>query len=70
MLAQPQTLIIKRVRQQAREIRSFDMLPEGAGTTSEQFTLSLDRRTFPDRWQCFALVKRKLTLLLPAHRKT
>jgi sulfhydrogenase subunit gamma (sulfur reductase) len=30
MLAQPQTLLIKRVRQQAREIRSFDMLPEGA----------------------------------------
>lgn len=29
MLAQPQTLIIKRIQQQAREIRSFDMLPEG-----------------------------------------
>ena len=29
MLAQPQTLFIKRIRQQAREIRSFDMLPEG-----------------------------------------
>jgi len=28
MLAQPQTLIIKRIRQQAREIRSLDMLPE------------------------------------------
>lgn len=27
MLAQPQTLIIKRIRQQAREIRSFDMSP-------------------------------------------
>jgi NAD(P)H-flavin reductase len=29
MLAQPQTLSIKRVRQQAREIRSFDMQVEG-----------------------------------------
>jgi sulfhydrogenase subunit gamma (sulfur reductase) len=31
MLAQPQTLFIKRLQQQAREIRSFDMLPEEAG---------------------------------------
>ena len=30
MLAQPQTLFIKRIRQQASEIRSFDMLPAGA----------------------------------------
>lgn len=30
MLAQPQTLFIKRVGQQAREIRSFDMLPENS----------------------------------------
>ena len=30
MLAQPQTLIIKHVQQQAREIRSFDMLPENS----------------------------------------
>ncbi len=30
MLDQPQTLLIKHVQQQAREIRSFDMLPEGA----------------------------------------
>lgn len=30
MLAQPQTLFIKRIRQQAREIRSLDMLPEEA----------------------------------------
>ena len=28
MLAEPQTLFIKRIRQQAREIRSLDMLPE------------------------------------------
>jgi sulfhydrogenase subunit gamma (sulfur reductase) len=31
MSAYPQTLSIKRIRQQAREIRSFDMLPAGAG---------------------------------------
>jgi sulfhydrogenase subunit gamma (sulfur reductase) len=30
MLEQPQRLSIKRVQQQAREIRSFDMLPESA----------------------------------------
>jgi NAD(P)H-flavin reductase len=30
MLEQPQTLLIKRVRQQAREIRSFDMQVEGS----------------------------------------
>ena len=29
MLAQAQTLFIKRIQQQAREIRSLDMLPEG-----------------------------------------
>lgn len=34
MLAQPQRLIIKRVRQQAREIRSFDMLPESVNGVS------------------------------------
>jgi sulfhydrogenase subunit gamma (sulfur reductase) len=30
MLDQPQTLLIKHVQQQAPEIRSFDMMPEGA----------------------------------------
>jgi sulfhydrogenase subunit gamma (sulfur reductase) len=29
MLAQPQTLLIKHSQQQARQIRSYDMLPEG-----------------------------------------
>lgn len=33
MLDQPQTLFIKHVQQQAREIRSFDMLPESADGT-------------------------------------
>lgn len=33
MLDQPRTLFIKQVQQQAREIRSFDMLPEDAAGT-------------------------------------
>jgi NAD(P)H-flavin reductase len=33
MLDQPQILLIKNVQQQAREIRSFDMLPEGVEST-------------------------------------
>ncbi|HKR01040.1 MAG TPA: hypothetical protein VJT09_10225 [Pyrinomonadaceae bacterium] len=40
MSFQPQTLVIKRVRRQAREIRSFDMLPAGgveADATRGQF---------------------------------
>jgi NAD(P)H-flavin reductase len=38
MLDQAQTLFIKRIRQQAREIRSFDMLPENsAGTHGVSF---------------------------------
>jgi NAD(P)H-flavin reductase len=38
MLNQPLTLSIKHVRQQAREIRSFDMLPEGvAGSRGAWF---------------------------------
>lgn len=39
MLDQPRTLVIKQVQQQAREIRSFDMLPEATeeGTRGASF---------------------------------